>query len=86
MIPATNQTRNFRIEEKVYRELKAHAALNGLTIGGQIRALLDQVKGRPNYRTKEYAEWIREVCRIGREGGDQAAQEYIAQHPAPMGW
>lgn len=41
-----NQIRSFRIDKEVFCEIKALAALNRLTIGGQIRLLLEHELGK----------------------------------------
>lgn len=61
------QARNFRIDEKVYRELKACAALNGLTIGGQIGLLLEQANSRLNTRTRREED---RGCRCLKKSAD----------------
>lgn len=74
---------SFLIEESVHERLKALAAENGLTVGGQIRRFVDQAAGKPDYTTPEYKKWIYAVCKVGSLHGDEAAQKFIAENPAP---
>ena len=72
---------NFRMDPAVHKRLKVFAAAHGLTMGGSIRLLLETKEGRPNHRCKEYHQWLSKVVAVGREGGDQAAQEYMLNNP-----
>ena len=77
------QTKNVNIlmATDTHKRLKVFAAEHGLTMGGAIRLLLDAKEGRPDYRCKEYHQWLSKVVAVGREGGDHAAQEYMLNNP-----
>ena len=75
--------KSFLIDEKVYARLQSQAKENGLTIGGQVRRLVDQRDGKPNHTTKEYKTWLSAVVKVGSLHGDDAAQKFIAENPAP---
>lgn len=74
---------SFLIDENIYDRLKNIAKKNGLTVGGQIRRFVDQAEGRPDYSHPEYKKWLLGVLKVGRLHGDEAAQKFIAENPAP---
>jgi len=72
---------NILMDSEVHKKIKVLAATHDVTIGGMLRRLLDHYQGRPNFRCPEYLAWLQKVVEVGREHGDQAAEEFARNNP-----
>lgn len=75
------RNKNFSVDDLTFRRLKMYAAYQGVKIGEAIKILLDTQDIPYTRPGPGYKEWLVKILKIGKEQGDEAAENYMRENP-----